>query len=57
MTKKLDKDVKVLRACVRALEQSSSERMLRANLDYLYDRYVLHPTKRAPLQPTDKGKS
>ena len=40
MTKKLDPDVKVLRACVRALEQSSSPRMLRANMEYLYDKFV-----------------
>ena len=40
MTKKLDTDIRVLRACVRALEQSSSDRMLRANVEYLYDRFV-----------------
>ena len=43
MTKKLDPDIKALRACVRALDQSSNKRMLRANIEFLYDRYVRNP--------------
>ena len=42
MTKRLDLDIKALRACVRALDRSSS-RMRKANVEYLYDRYVRHP--------------
>ena len=43
--KRMDPDIKVLKACVRALDRSSSARMLKANVEYLYDRYVLHPRK------------
>jgi hypothetical protein len=45
MTKRLDPDIKVLRACVRALDCSSSLRMLRANMEYLWDRYMRHPSR------------
>lgn len=38
--KKLDADVKVLRACIRAIDKSSSERMVKANVEFLYNRYV-----------------
>ena len=38
MSKKLDPDIKVLRACMKALRQSSSKRAMRANVKYLYDR-------------------
>ena len=40
MSRKIDADVKVLRACVRALDKSSCERMLAANLEYLWSRYM-----------------
>ena len=40
----LDRDIKVIRATVRALDTSSSLRMLRANLEYLWDRYLGHPS-------------
>ena len=43
MTKPIDTDVKVLRAAVRALSQSSSPKMYRANLEYLWDRFIAHP--------------
>jgi hypothetical protein len=42
---KLDTDIKVLRALVRAVEKSSSERMKKANVEYLYDRYVRNPPR------------
>lgn len=45
MTKKLDGDVRALRGCVRALEFSTSERMLKANVEYLYDCYIRHPRR------------
>jgi hypothetical protein len=45
MIKPLDPDLKALRACVKALQGSSCPRMLRANMDYLWDRFVAHPTK------------
>ncbi len=45
MTKPMDKDIKALRACVRALDQSSDGRMRRVNVEYLYDRYVRNPSK------------
>jgi hypothetical protein len=40
--KKLDPDWLALKRCVEALE-SQSDRMKRATLDYLWDRYVVHP--------------
>lgn len=50
MTKKLDRDLKVLKACVRAIKKSSCERMVKANVEYLYDRFVRHPPKRATAE-------
>lgn len=47
MTKPLDPDLKVLRGAVRALDGSSSKRMLRANLEYLWDLFIAHPPKGA----------
>jgi len=41
--KKLDPDIKILKACIRALDKSSSRRMAKANLEFLMDRYVWHP--------------
>ena len=43
MTKRLDPDIKALRAASRALNGSSSKKMLRANLEFLWDRYIAHP--------------
>ena len=43
MTKRLDPDIKVLRGAKRALDESSSLKMLRANLEFLWDRYIGHP--------------
>lgn len=40
MVKRLDPDIKALRGAVRALEGSSSERMLRANLEFLWGRFI-----------------
>ncbi len=47
MTKKLDSDIKVLQACVRAIEKSTP-RMKKHNVEYLYDAYVRHPRKDQP---------
>jgi hypothetical protein len=46
MTKALDPDVKALSHAVRALDRSSSRRMLLANLEFLWDRYFGNPTDR-----------
>ena len=43
MTKRLDPDIKTLRAAVRALQGSSSRRMLKTNMNYLWDRFIAHP--------------
>lgn len=57
VSKKMDPDVKVLRACVRELEKSSSPRMLRANLRFLWDRYISSPVRRTlPAAPTQEEK-
>ncbi len=42
--KRLDPDIRALREAVRGLERSSSERMLRANLEFLWDRYIRRPS-------------
>ena len=39
VTKRIDPDIKVLQACIRALDSSSSSKMLRANLEFLVERY------------------
>ncbi len=43
MTKRLDPDLKALRGAVRALQGSSTRRMLKANMGYLWDRFIAHP--------------
>ena len=43
----MDQDVKALKMACRALEQSTSTRMIVANLRFLWDRYVTHPPDRA----------
>ena len=45
MTNATDTDIKVLKACVKALMRSSSAKMLIANLEYLTDRFLAHPSK------------
>lgn len=48
MGKKLDRDVKALRDAARALEKSTSPQMLRANLEFLWDRFIDHPARDLP---------
>ena len=43
--KPLDPDIKALRGAVRALSYSSSPLMLRANLWFLWDRFIEHPAQ------------
>lgn len=43
MTKRLDPDLKALRGAAKALSHSSSPKMLRANLEFLWDRFIDHP--------------
>lgn len=40
-----DKDILALKGAIRALDKSTSQRMLRANLEFLWDRYIQHPIK------------
>lgn len=51
--RKMDPDIKALAVACRALDGSSSQRMLRANLVFLWDRYVLHPTEHAKSLPAE----
>ncbi|MDD1710157.1 MAG: hypothetical protein LUQ37_04515 [Methanoregulaceae archaeon] len=44
MTKPLDPDIKVLKGACRALDGSSSRRMLEANMRFLIDRYITSPS-------------
>lgn len=39
-----DKDALALKGAIRALDKSTSRRMLRANLEFLWDRYIAHPS-------------
>lgn len=47
-TKKVDPDLSALKAAHKALLKSSSKRMLRANLDFLVDCFLVHPSKNLP---------
>lgn len=46
----MDVDVEVLRDAVRALERSTPS-MLRANMDYLWDRFVTNPKEKVEILP------
>uniref|UniRef100_A0A6M3LSB7 Uncharacterized protein n=1 Tax=viral metagenome TaxID=1070528 RepID=A0A6M3LSB7_9ZZZZ len=39
---KWDIDLRVIERCTLWLRRSSSDRMLRANMDYLWDRFIEH---------------
>lgn len=43
-----DPDIQVLADCIEALNQSSSRSMLLANLEYLMDRFIVHPSSHLP---------
>ncbi len=43
-TRRIDPDISALKACVRGLNKSSSPAMLKANLEYLLERFLNHPT-------------
>lgn len=42
------RDVEVIKRCISALDLSSDRKMLAANLDYLVDRYIGHPSHELP---------
>jgi hypothetical protein len=48
MSKPIDPNIICLRAACKALEKSTSRKMLRANLEFLLDRYIFHPSKQLP---------
>jgi hypothetical protein len=48
MSKRTDPDMSCIKACCRALNRSTSRRMLRANLDFLVDRYLTNPPHTLP---------
>jgi hypothetical protein len=45
MAKPLDPDVKALTVAMRALDGSSSLQMIHVNVEYLWDRYIGHPSQ------------
>jgi hypothetical protein len=47
--KRIDPDIKAIAACIRALDGSSSRDMLAANMEFLYDRYIRHPSRSLPV--------
>jgi hypothetical protein len=52
----MDRDILVLRAVARALDKSSSPRMLRANLEFIYGSYNARPAHQ-PERPTGGRKN
>lgn len=53
--KRRDPDISALKACVLGLNKSTSRRMLEANLRFLWDRYITHPSPELPehLRPNN----
>jgi hypothetical protein len=49
MSKKIDPDFLALKQARKALLKSTSKRMLKANLDYLMDYFILHPSQEINL--------
>jgi len=41
----VNKDIRIVEACVKVLGGSPNRRMLRANLEYLVDRLLVHPPR------------
>jgi len=39
-SRRVDPDLSALKACIRGLNQSTCERMLRANVEFLVDKYL-----------------
>ena len=50
MSKKIDPDISVLKACVKALGKSSSRESIHANIAYLLDRFIVNPVKTEDLK-------
>ncbi len=48
MSKPIDPDILVLKRCCRALNKSTSRKMLRASLEFLNDKYLFHPSDKLP---------
>lgn len=44
----LDTDIAVLKACCEALNRSTTRKMLRANLNFLLDRFLVNPGQHLP---------
>lgn len=43
-----DSDIKALKYAKKWLDQSTSRKMLKANLSFLLDYYLVHPSKELP---------
>lgn len=56
MAKKQDQDVLALKRCVRALNKSTSRRVLSATIRYLLDRYVERPSDKNMPEHLKAGK-
>lgn len=60
--RRVDGDSSALKACIRGLNKSTSRRMLKANLEFLLDRYLWHPSAELPEhlrpnnEPTNPGR-
>lgn len=48
--KALDRDIKALKHCIIALE-NATPRMRKPTLEFLWDKYVRHPTVEADASP------
>lgn len=38
-----DRDFRALKACVKALDKTCSKRMVRPTLEFLWDKFIIHP--------------
>ena len=55
-SEKMHQDISVLDDCIKALDKSTSPKMLKANLEFLFDRYLWNPSKELPEHLRPNGK-
>jgi hypothetical protein len=48
MSKRIDPDISALKNAARYLKKSTSRRMVKANLEFLWDYFLGHPSKELP---------
>jgi hypothetical protein len=48
MNKKPDRNISALRGAIKSLNRSTSRQMLKANLDFIWDYFIAHPSRELP---------